>query len=49
MATNKSKLLSKFKTPLQAGYCPKLHLTEDMKSDGVQYYNYLIGVLRCYV
>ena len=39
-------LLTKCKTPLKSGYCPELGVSQELKSDGVQYYMELIGVLR---
>ena len=33
-------------TPLQSGYKPELDTTPELKADGVQYYQELVGVLR---
>ena len=40
------RLPTKCKTPLKRGYCPELDVSQELKSDGVQYYMKLIGVLR---
>ena len=40
------KLLSKCKTPLSSSYRPELDTSPDLKEDGVQRYQGLIGVLR---
>ena len=38
------RLPTKCKTPLKSGYCPELDVSQELKSDGVQYYIELIGV-----
>ena len=40
------RLPSKCLTPLANGYRPELDVTPELKADGVQYYQELIGVLR---
>ena len=40
------RLLSKCRTPLAHGYRPELDATAELKSDGVQWYQELIGSLR---
>ena len=40
------RLLSKCRTPLAHGYRPELAATAELKSDGVQWYQELIGSLR---
>ena len=40
------KLPSKCITPLSNGYRPELDVTAELKADGVQYYQELVGVLR---
>ena len=40
------RLPSKCLTPLSNGYRPELDVSPDLKADGVQYYQELVGVLR---
>ena len=40
------RLPSKCYTPLQNGYQPELDVTPELKADGIQYYQELVGVLR---
>ena len=40
------RLSSKCDTPMRSVYRPELDVTAELKSDGVQYYQDLIGVLR---
>ena len=40
------RLPSKCKTPLAYGYCPELDVTPELKADGLQQYQELIGILR---
>ena len=42
------RLPSKYKTPLAYGYCPELDITPELKADGLQRYQELIGIL-CWV
>jgi hypothetical protein len=39
------RLPSKCYTPMSTDYLPKLDTTDELKSDGVQYYQELIGIL----
>ena len=39
------RLPSKCKTPLAYGYCPELDITPELKADGLQCYQDLIGIL----
>jgi len=40
------RLPSKCKTPMMSNYAAEMDVTAEMKSDGIQYYQELIGVLR---
>ena len=40
------RLSSKCKTPLAYGYCPELDVTPELKADGLQRYQELIGILQ---
>ena len=40
------RLPSKCVTPLANGYRPEVDVTPELKADGLQYYQELIGVLR---
>ena len=40
------RLPSKCVRPLTNGYCPKMDVTQELKGDGIKYYQELIGVLR---
>ena len=40
------RLLPKYVTPLSYGYCPDLDVTRELKVDGFQFYQELIGTLR---
>lgn len=40
------RLPSKCYTPLSSDYCPELEVSLELKSDGIQLYQEMIGVLR---
>ena len=46
LAESGKRLPSGVKTPFHSGYKPELDVTPELKADGVQYFQELIGVLR---
>ena len=46
LAKKNLRLPSKCLTPLSNGYRPEMDVTQELKADGVQYYQELIGILR---
>ena len=46
LAFSGKRLQTKFKTPMVTKYAPEMDATADLKADGIQYFQELIGVLR---
>ena len=46
LAKTDQRLLTKCETPLKSGYRPELDTSPELKQDGLQRYQELIGMLR---
>ena len=43
---NNAQITSKWNNTIQIGYCPELDVNEEFRSDGMQYHQDFIGLLR---